>query len=77
MNKIRRKNLEQLIEQLEVVRSTLDDLKGEEEECLLNLPENLMGSDRYQSMDDAVDALDEALDEIENAIGDIQTAIES
>ena len=76
MNKPRRTHLWELIGALESVQSMLEDLKCEEEECRDNLPENLVGSERYEKMDDAVNALDYAIEQIDEAISNIQTAIE-
>lgn len=42
----------------------VQDAKYEEESCLTNLPENLENSDRYESMEKAVDNLEDALGSI-------------
>ena len=47
MNKARRKNIQDVVNQLEDLKSTLEDLQGEEEEYRDNIPENLQGSVRY------------------------------
>lgn len=40
MNKIRRKNLQAIIDQLEELKCSLEDLQAEEEEYRDNIPEN-------------------------------------
>ena len=46
MNKIRRKNLQSIIDQLEELRISLEDIQAEEEECRDNIPENMQDSER-------------------------------
>lgn len=48
MNKIRRKNLQSIIDQLEELKGSLEDLQSEEEEYRDNIPENMQGSERYE-----------------------------
>lgn len=49
MNKIRRKNLQSIIDQLEELKGSLEDLQAEEEEYRDNIPENMRESERYPS----------------------------
>ncbi len=49
MNKIRRKNLQSIIDQLEELKGSLEDLQAEEEEYRDNIPENMQESERYQT----------------------------
>ena len=55
MNKARRKNIQDVVNQLEDLKSTLEDLQGEEEEYRDNIPENLQGSERYEKAEEACD----------------------
>ena len=68
MNKARRKNIQDVVNQLEDLKSTLEDLQGEEEEYRDNIPENLQGSERYEKAEEACDTLSEAVDGQENII---------
>ena len=61
MNKARRKNIQDVVNQLEDLKSTLEDLQGEEEEYRDNIPENLQGSERYEKAEEACDTLSEAV----------------
>ena len=53
MNKIRRKNLQSIIDQLEELKGSLEDLQAEEEEYRDNIPENMQESERYEKADEA------------------------
>ena len=53
MNRIRRKNLQSIIDKLEDLKSSLEELQEEEEDYRDNMPENLQGSERYDRADEA------------------------
>ena len=53
MNKIRRKSLQAIIDQLEELKGSLEDLQAEEEEYRDNIPENMQESERYEKADEA------------------------
>lgn len=81
MNKIRRKNLAEIIERLETLKSDLEDLasdletlKDEEEEYMENIPENLQGGEKYERAEAAFDALDGAVSDLEDI--DIEAIID-
>ena len=48
MNKIRRKSLQAIIDQLEELKGSLEDLQAEEEEYRDNIPENMHERERYE-----------------------------
>lgn len=75
MNKIRRKSLQNIIDQLEEVKGSLEDLQAEEEEYRDNMPENLCGSEKYEKADDAIANIEDAINDIEEAINSIETAM--
>ena len=77
MNKVRRKNLANIIERLQELQAVLEELAQEEEEYRDNMPENLWESERFsvseeasENMDYAISAFDEAIGYIESAIGE-------
>ncbi len=74
MNKIRRKSLRDIIDQLEELRDALDTLKEEEEEYRDNIPENMQGSERYEIAEAACDNLDSAVDSLDEVISYIEEA---
>lgn len=68
MNKVRRKNIQDVADQLEELKSTLGDIRAEEENYRDSIPENLQGSARYEVADEACDTLGEAVDGLEDII---------
>lgn len=76
MNKYRRKSLQDIIDQLEELKGSLEDLQAEEEEYRDNMPENLQGSERYERADNACDSLADAVSNLEETISSIETAME-
>lgn len=76
MNKIRRKNLQIIIDQLEELKGSLEGILAEEEEYRDNIPENMQESERYEKADEACDNLSDAVDNLEEAISSIEAAIE-
>ena len=76
MNKIRRKNLQSIIDQLEGLRDSIEDLQAEEEAYRDNIPENMQDSERYEKADAACCNLSDAVDELEEVISSIEAAKE-
>lgn len=76
MNNVRRKKLASIQEQLEELKDSLEEVLTEEEEGRDNLPENLLGSERWNKADAACNQLQEAIDEIESALTCIEAAQE-
>lgn len=74
MNRIRRKALNDIKDQIEMLRCTLEQLAEEEEEYRDNMPENLQGSERYEKADEACDSLSSALDSLDEAVEHIDEA---
>ena len=76
MNKQRRKQLADIIEQLESLKSELEEVKEQEEEAFENMPESFQESDRGERMQEVIDILDGACSSIEEAIDGITEAQE-
>lgn len=76
MNKIRRKNLQRVIDRLEELKSAIEDLHDEEEEYLDRIPDNLQGSARYEKAENACSELEDAVSSLEDTISSIEAAIE-
>jgi len=74
MNRIRRKQLTDLIDRLYVIQADLEILKDEEEEARDNIPENMQDSERYEAADAACENLDSALSSLEEMIEYIEEA---
>ena len=76
MNKIRRKNLQTIIDRLEDIKTDLDEITYEEEEYRANIPENLQSSEKYERADEACDNLNDAADTLNEVIDSITPAME-
>ncbi len=64
MNDKRRKRLSEASSLLSRASDIISDVIDEEQDCLDNMPENLQYSDRYESMEAAIDRLNDALSEL-------------
>lgn len=80
MNNARRKRIKQMLDivtdishKCDTLSSLVQDILDEESESLSNMPENLEGSDRWQSISDAVDNLEDARDSIDEIIGNLSS----
>lgn len=77
MNKLRRKELNSIIEILEEANSRLEMVKDEEQEAFDNLPEGIQYSERGEQMEEYVSQMDEAYDSIQEAIDTLTEIAES
>ena len=76
MNRIRRKALRNIIDQLKELKSNIEKLQQEEKEYHDNMPENLQGSERNKLDSHACSNLLDAVYYLENAIISIDAAAE-
>ena len=76
MNKIRRKALNSIIEQLQEIQSNIEEIMDEEMEYKDNMPENLQTSERYEKSEEACSAMQDAIAEIDVVIDYLNTATE-
>lgn len=53
MNADRRRRLSSVVERITELKSILSDTREEEEEARDSMPDNLQGSDRYHTMEEA------------------------
>lgn len=78
MNNKRRKLIAEISQQIEALKTRLEDadalkdeietVQGEEQEGYDNLPESLQQGERGQTMEQAAEALGEAADQLEDAL---------
>lgn len=66
MNNTRRKQIEKLVDQLDSIYAEIEELQADEQDCYDNMPENLQGSERCQSMESAIESMDSALSSIDD-----------
>lgn len=86
MNKLRRKNIQEVIDKLtslqndlESLESDVESIQDEEIEYRDNMPENLQGSERYEQADSACDSLETARDglaDLKDSIDEIISSLE-
>jgi hypothetical protein len=76
MNKVRRKALREIAEQIGTLRDELETLHDEEDEYRENIPESLQGGEKYELSESASDSMNEALDSLDEAISNIESAAE-
>jgi chromosome segregation ATPase len=72
MNAPRRKELNAIYALIEQARDRLQTVKDDEEDYLLNIPDNLQTSERYERAEEVVENLEDQL----SALDDILEAIE-
>lgn len=75
MNDQRRKTLEKALAHLNDAKNLCEEVKGEEDEALENMPDAFKNGERGQKASEVIDALDEAIGTIENAEDNISTAL--
>ena len=68
--------MQSIIEQIEELKGTLEDLQQEEEEYRDNMPENLWNSERYERAEEAISNIEDAVSALEEATSSIESAIE-
>ena len=65
MNKDRRKRLEDLSEQIDIIKNELEEIRDEEQEARDNLPDNLQESSKAERMDEIIQAIEESMEYLE------------
>jgi len=75
LNKEKRNDLSTARELLDRAKGIVSSVRDREQDCLDNMPENLEGSERYSTMESAIDSLDDAIDKIEEAQDSIDEAM--
>lgn len=74
MNAARRREIKSIIEDIENVIESINDVKDDEEFAMDGMPENLQGSDRYAAMEEAADNMDSAVGALEEAMSYLESA---
>lgn len=84
MNNPRRKQLSDILDALNDLKSQLEDcmsdletLRDEEQEYFDNIPENLQSSERYDRAETSASALNDAYDTLSDLIDNIDTVTSS
>lgn len=75
MNKVRREKLRKVAGLLSQTASIIDYVSCQEQDSLDNIPENLLGSERCERMEEVINLLEEAMESIEEAKNRIEDAL--
>jgi len=60
MNKIQRKAIDDIVDQLEILARRIGDIRDEEQEYIDNMPESLQGGEKAEKAEFRVSRLEEA-----------------
>lgn len=74
LNKEKRNELNTARELLSKSLDIINRVKDKEQDCLDNMPENLESSERYSTMETAIESLEDAIEKIEEAQDSIDDA---
>ena len=74
MNKERRKAIQEVMEELETLKSKIEEIQNDEQEAYDNLPESLQYSERGEAMESAIENLESAYNEIDSIIDNLEEA---
>lgn len=76
MNKLRRTEIQKVIDKLQDIDKDIAGVLMDEEEAKDGLPENLEGNERYEAMESAITALEESQTYVQETIEQLETAAE-
>ena len=76
MNKEDMKKLQEINNLISQALGMINDLSMEHQDRIDNMPENLQGSDKYQTMEDKQSSLDDIRDNLESLESDLQMILE-
>ena len=74
MNKDRRKRINEVIEDVRIMMTTIEEIREEEEEARENLPESLQEGEQGQGMQDAASSMESAIDQLNDVEGLLEGA---
>ena len=76
MNKARRKTLDDVWGKIMEAKDILEMVKDEEEDVMNNIPENLQGTERYETCETAVYEREEAISYLEDVCDKLSALVE-
>lgn len=68
MNKQRRKQIKDIIKDMECCKENLQKILDEEQDYLDRIPDNLQGSIRYSDSEDTIDTMENCIEDLDNII---------
>lgn len=75
MNKIRRKQLEQISAKLDEARCMLEEVMSDEQDAFDGMPENLQDSERGEQMEEYIYNMQEGVDNLEEIVSNLEEII--
>lgn len=76
MNKARRNAIEEIIDQLGMLKEQIERVSEEEQEAFDNMPESIQYSERGDAMGEYITDLDDAASSIDDVMNTLQDIIE-
>lgn len=76
MNNTRRKEITSIIEQVEELKDKLENILADEDEYRDNMPENLWGSERYETSENASENLENVISSLGEAVEYLEESTE-
>ena len=75
MNNLRRSKIKNVAREIESAKDKLEFIMDEEIDSMNEYPENLHGTDVYQTMEDCVVLLDSSIEKLDDVIDDISNIV--
>ncbi len=75
MNRERRRQLRQWNAKIEALKSELENILCDEQDCYDNIPENLQGSSRAMDSEEAIEQMEEAIEIVDEVIEAIDNIV--
>lgn len=72
MNKDRRKQIDEAVQELEHIKSVFENIRDEEQDYYDNMPESFRNGEKGQNVEQAVTYLDDVISNLEEAIGNAE-----
>ena len=68
MNKVRRTQIQRVSDSISNIIAEIETIRDEEDEARESMPENLVGSERYETREVASDTLQDTIDLLEESV---------
>ena len=68
MNKVRRTQIQRVSDSISNIITDIETIRDEEDEARESMPENLVGSERYETSEVASDTLQDTIDLLEESV---------
>lgn len=68
MNKVRRTQIQRVSDSISNIIAEIETIRDEEDEARESMPENLVGSERYETSEAASDTLQDTIDLLEESV---------